>query len=236
MSQPNLLDVANFRLKAFQVAGELQLDLLKARADYQLKMMQALERRMKIELDGFELKILQDAYRDLTNTRRADLAKLRILQARAKRQEVAIRRIGMLMLGEMLSGYQCVAGWRGFFYLASQAPVVSVIQFSTLVCESEDRQAMHFYCPARAQGARESAPAQIRHSLALLDWARNQRLIPRIGSPPAQRLSEVVQVMAEGGEELRKDTARQLLEVQESLRQLREANWEQVSILLEKDR
>ena len=112
MSAPDVLDVANFQLKAFEVAAEKKAELMEAEAKYQLAMIDVLEKRVKIETDLFRLRMMQDAYQDYCNARRQSLQKLRVWQAKTERFETAVRRVGYLLLGEASSGYQCRLGWR----------------------------------------------------------------------------------------------------------------------------
>lgn len=230
MSITDWLDVAELRLEAFKTVGELQIELLEVQGEYQLNMMEALKKRVEAETDLYRLRMMQDAYRDYRNARRDSIQQLRRVEARAGRHETAARRIGYLALGETLSHYRCQVGWRGFWYLASQSPVDTVLELAAQPCGPEDREAHQFHSPRLGKAPTMGPDRKVTQSLALMDWARSTDVVPRLGSSAIKRLQELLQIMVRGADRLVERTEIRLEQARQELLQLRRANWETLEI------
>ncbi len=229
-SDPGPLDIAKFNLDAYKTAVEMQVKLMQAYADYNFRMMQVAELQVKVETNIVKLQILQDAFQSYRLARLQAMRLVNSIGERIEKYSMAIRRLNNLVLGETLSATLIGIGWQGFFFLQSQAPVNTLLELVKIKCTASDRKGKNFFNPRDPERDPADAPATIKTALQLMDWARKQNIVPRIGSSVQSRLGELLTVLGAGGKAEVDALKQQLAEAQKELKRVVEANWKNLDL------
>ncbi len=90
-----------------------------------------------------------------------------------------------------------------------------------------------FYYPRDPDKKLPNASSSIRVALLLMDWARKSSLVPRIGSPAAGRLRELLEVLGNGGTALLETSKAELTKAKQDLKRVREKAWRKIDLTTE---
>lgn len=228
---PQPLDIARFKLDAFKTSVEMHTKLIKAYADYNFRMMEVLEKRVKIETDLLKMRILQDAFADFRMARRQNLRQVRSLDEKIERHSTALDRVAFLLMGQVSRQSLVSLGWRGFWYLVAQSSPMTVLAMGRPKCRVSDRDGSNWFRPAAIATPVPNAPSSITHSFLLMDWARKQQAVPNFGSPPLEKLAELLEILGNGAQDSIKELQKRLLAAEKELKRIRDANWRTMKLV-----
>jgi hypothetical protein len=212
------LDVSKFQLDVFKAQVDAEVDLLRARADYLLKMQDVIAKEIKNEQELTRLAWmrlqLHEFSQELADTKQRFIRAL----ARERKIEVAVKRIALFAWGETIDPQLVGIAWSGFFTLLGSLSFESRMRVAGLTVSEEERAASSFSHPRTATELLQTAPESVTNALALWSWARALSYIPRSGGKAQRKLIETLETIAESGslilEKLRHETqiARERLE------------------------
>ncbi len=234
MANVNPLDLAKFNLDTYVKVAEVQAKMMEAYANYNFRMMEVLELRVKIETDLFKLQLMRAAYYDYEQARRRALRRVRDLEEKSQKFETSIRQLNHLVLAETTPASWVSIGWRGFWFLASQGPVVSVTEMSAVKCSAQDRKGKNFYRATDPGSIINDAPSDIVRALVLMDWARKQSIVPRMGTSPYEKLAELLEILSRHSKPLLNESITATKEAEKDLERIRKMNWKNIKIEDEK--
>ncbi len=222
---PSILDIAKFNLNAYETAMELQIKAMDVYGEFNLRMMEAAEKQVKIASDQVRLAMLQEAYLSYRVAQRESLRRAFALQQKLERTQTALRRLSNFAFGEAMPVQSVGLSWRGFWYITSQAPVAAVVAMSSIKCDAEARKADNFANLRDPRAKVPSAPAKIRSALTLLDWARDLQLVVRLDTPAAKLVAELLKILGAAATELAASSEAKLKSAREELARIREIGW-----------
>jgi hypothetical protein len=234
MPDPKPLDLAKFKLDAYVKVAEVQAKMMEAYANYNFRMMEVLELRVKIETDLFKLQMMRAAFYDFEQARRRALTRVRDMEAKAEKLATSIRQLNHLVLGEVTPATWVAFGWRGFWFLTSHGPVVAATEMAKIKSAAAVRKGKHFFKPSDPTASLDDAPGDINRALVLMDWARKKNVLPRIGSPPYEKFAELIEILAAHATPLLQEAGQATKEAEADLERIRKINWKNVRIEEEK--
>jgi len=214
-------------LAAFQAQVDAEVDLLKARADYMLKLQEVIAQQIKNEKDFVQLNWL---YLQAREYRRALAEAKRRLAAAQKRQQnlrFALQRAGWLAAGEAIEAHVVPTAWGAFFSLISNLPFDGRSRLANISMSPEMRLGRNFVRPRYPDQACEDAPETIQNALELWKWARARSYVPRAGSAPYTLLETSWKVLASQGEESLQGVRDEVAFAEELLKMRREVLWKE---------
>lgn len=228
------LDLAKFKLDAYVKVAEVQAKMMEAFANYNFRMMQVLELRIKIETELFKLHVMRAAFYDFEQARRRAQRRVKDMEANAAKLANSIRQLNHLVLGEITPATWVGFGWRGFWYLTSHGPVIAATEMALIKCAAADRKGKHFFKASDPTSSLDDAPSDISRALVLMDWARKKSIVPRIGSPPYEKLAELIKILSTYATPLLAEAIEATKEAEKDLERIRKMNWKNVKIEDEK--
>ena len=92
------------------------------------------------------------------------------------------------------------------------------------MARAADRKGSAFSRPAFPDQPVPDAPDSIGFAMALMDWAYKLQAVPRIGSKPYGKLSELLTAMASEGKPLLVQAKKELANSEKELKRIRELN------------
>lgn len=224
------LDVAKFNLDAYKTSIELQMQMMKAYADYNFRMMEVAQLQIKVETESVKLAILQDAFDDYRRTRLSAIQRTRTLQDNVERYSDALLRVNFLVRGGSIAASLISLGWRGFWFLCSRAPVTTVVQLSKIKCTASSRKGATFLRATTNSNVIDDAPTTIATALELMDWARNAQIVPKQGGASYELLSQTLLVLGDGAKEQLSAAKAELKAAQSDLREIQKTQWSKIDI------
>lgn len=231
---PTPLDISEFNLKAYKTSIDLQIAMMGAYADFNLKMMEVAKLQVQVETAILRRRILQDAFADFQRARNVALRRSRELHELAERYSAAIDRLTYLVMGETCPPFSVSYGWRGFWFLTSRSTVSTVVSLSKIKCSAADRKGDQFFRLSDTSAAIPNPPSTIGTALELMDWARKQLILPRLGSSPYERLYELLKILGDGAQAMLEDAKADYKEADEELKRIREKTWTEIKVDAEK--
>lgn len=233
-SEPTVLDYSKFNLDAFETTADVNMKMLKAYADFNYRMMEVAQLKIRVETDQTKLAILRKSFQTFVAAEQEAKRRIQAATKDAKRLARAIRDLNHLLLGEAVSVPLIPLGWQGFRYLMLQADTATMIKLSQARCESGDREGSCFFDPARPDDEPASAPTRITQALALMDWARRANLVPRLGSGAQNRLCDLLAILGSAASSELKERQKALKDAEQELARVRETSWDNLDVLEEK--
>ena len=227
---PSILDIAKFNLNAYETAMELQIKAMEVYGEFNLKMMEAAEKQVKIASDQVRLAMLQEAFLSYRLAQRESLRRAFALQQKLERIQTALRRLSHFAFGEAMSPQMVGLAWRGFWYITSQAPVSAVVAMSSVQCGSDSRKGENFANLHAPHAKVPSAPAKIKSALTLLDWARDQQLVVRLDSPASKLVAELLKILGAAAVELANSSEAKWKGARDELTRIREIGWKSLDV------
>lgn len=216
------LDVSKFQLDVFKAQVDAEVDLLRARADYLLKMQEVIAKEIKNEQEVTRLAWMRLQLREFSQELADTKQRFIRASARQRKIELAVKRIALFAWGEAIDPQLVGIAWSGFFTLLGSLSFESRMRVAGLTISQEERAGSSFSHPRSAGDLCQTAPESVTNALALWSWARALSYIPRSGGNAQLKLIETVKTMAESGslilEQLRNETqiARERLEEKQS--------------------
>lgn len=231
---PAPLDIAEFKLKAYKTSIDLQIAMMGAYAEFNLKMMEAAMLQVQVETAIVRKRILQDAFADFQRARYVAMRRTKELQELAERYNNAIDRLTYLVMGETCPPSLVSIGWRGFWFLTSRSTVSTVVSLGKIKCSAPDRKGVAFVRLSDTSATIPNPPSTIGTALELMDWARKQNILPRLGSSPYERLAELLEILGEGAQVMLADAMTDYKAAEDELKRIREKTWTEIKVDAEK--
>ena len=221
------IDSGKLELAAFQAQVDAEVDLLKARADFMLKLQEVVALQIKNEKDFVQLtwlhlqsseyrRALADAKRRLSNA-----------QKRQKNLQFALQRAGWLASGEALDANIVPTAWGAFFSLVSNLPFDGRIKLANISITTELRSGNGFIRPRYPEQACDNVPDSIQNALKLWEWARAKSYVPRAHSAVQGLLVTSLTELAARGDESLQTVRAEVAFAEELLRVRREILWKE---------
>lgn len=215
------------QLATFQAQVDAEVDLLKARADYMLKLQELVAMQIKNEKDFIQLTWLHLQAREY---RRALADAKRRLSRAQKRQlslQFAVQRAGWLAAGESLEASVVPTAWGAFFALVSNLPFNGRLKLANIRITPEMRVGSGFVRPRYPERACEDVPSSIGNALKVWEWARARSYVPRAGSAVQGLLEASLRELTEQGQEHVQQLRGEVAFAEELLRSRREMLWKE---------
>lgn len=221
------IDSGKLELATFQAQVDAEVDLLKARADFMLKLQEVVALQIKNEKDFVQLTWLHLQAREY---RRALADAKRSLSGAHKRQknvQFALQRAGWLISGEALNADIVPTAWGAFFSLVSNLPFNGRAKLANIPISDDMRLGSGFIRPRYPEQVCEDVPHSIQNALKLWEWARSRSYVPRAHSAVQGLLmTSLTELVAYGEESLRAMRA-EVAFAEELLRVRREILWKE---------
>lgn len=221
------IESGKLNLAAFQAQVDAEVDLLKARADFMLKLQEVVAMQIKNEKDFLQLTWLHLQAREYRRALADAKRRLSNAQKRQKNLQFALQRAGWLTAGEALDGNVVPVAWGAFFSLVSNLPFNARLKLANIPITPEMRQGSGFVRPRYPEQACDDVPESIQNALKLLEWARARSYVPRARSAVQILLATALTELAERGEETLSAVRSEVAFAEELLRVRREILWKE---------
>jgi hypothetical protein len=221
------IDSGKLELATFQAQVDAEVDLLKARADFMLKLQEVVALQIKNEKDFVQLTWLHLQAREYRRAL-AD-AKRRITQAqkRQKNLQFALQRAGWLVAGEALDAGVVPIAWGAFFSLVSNLPFNGRAKLANIPLTTDLRSGSGFIRPRHPEQACDNVPDSIQNALKLWEWARARSYVPRAHSAIQGLLVASLTELAAHADESLQTVRAEVAFAEELLRVRREILWKE---------
>ena len=227
---PDALDIAKFKLDTYKTIIDLQIKAMDVYGEFNLRMMEAAEKQIKVATDQFKLQMLQQSYLSFRAAQQEVIRRGFALQQKLERYVSALNRLNYLAMGETIPPMFVGLSWRGFWFLTSQAPVAAVVAMSAIKCDPAARKGSNFFNPQSPSQKLSNAPANIKSALTLMDWARDGQLVIRLGSPASEQLRALFKVLGDAAQDQRTSVESSLKQARDELTKLREMSWKSLDL------
>lgn len=214
-------------LATFQAQVDAEVDLLKARADFMLKLQEVVAMQIKNEKDFLQLTWLHLQAREYRRALADAKRRLTSAQKRQKNLQFALLRAGWLTAGEALDGNVVPVAWGAFFSLISNLPFNARLELANIPITPEMLLGNGFVRPRYPEQACDDVPDSVQNALKLLEWARARSYVPRARSAVQDLLVTSLTALAEHGEETLAAVRSEVAFAEELLRVRREILWKE---------
>ncbi len=189
------LEWARFDVTKQESAVESTIKLARASADYNYRMMEVLEKRVKIAGDKLKLDTMQDAFERFKEARQRSLAKAALFEKRAAAVKTHARYLLRVAQGETISPTSIVHVWSGFYFFLDALEPAAEARLDELVVGAEHRAATNFAHPTLPGDICRAAPAETEHVRQLIQFCRSRNYIPKLRSPAIRLVYRVVEIL-----------------------------------------
>jgi hypothetical protein len=227
------LDWGKLNLERMTASVDAQVKLMKAYADYNYRMMEVLEKRIKIETDILKLRVMIDAFKDFKRARSALLREIRTAEGRIARTDTNLKYMRYLQRGETLPAQLVAMVWIGFNFFLNNLPVEDEMEVASLAVTDEHRRGQYFAHNLHPEESCENAPESTCHVRGLIEFLREKNYVPRLGSPPYYLLLQVIAVLTQNAEDRIRIFQDRIATIQPRLEELRTGDWRTISIDLD---
>jgi len=227
---------AEFRLKAAQAgqgmqlsgaktAMQLRLDWMKGIADYKMKMMEILGKRVKIEQDLEQLRMLRKARIEYAAALKEIKREWRRVDKLGQRLEKHIKNALRLSMGEIINPDLLSRSWGGLIGLMRNYRIsVPVLK--------KHRAAMNWFRPRTPlTDCVEAKLAESRSDLALFIWAKKKAYIPISGSATDLLIEKILDEVDKRGRQDAVSLSSKIQAIQKQLLELRQGNWKAQKVI-----
>lgn len=221
------IERGKLNLATFQAQVDAEVDLLKARADFMLKLQEVVAMQIKNEKDFLQLTWLHLQAREYRRALADAKRRLSSAQKRQKNLQFALQRAGWLTAGEALDGNVVPVAWGAFFSLVSNLPFDARLKLANIPITPEMRLGSGFVRPRYPEQACDDVPTSIQNALKLLEWARARSYVPRAHSAVQDLLANSLTELAKRGEEALSAVRSEAAFAEELLRVRREILWKE---------
>jgi len=221
------LDQSKFNLSVFQAQVDAEVDLLKARSEFLMKIQQVIAQQIKNEQELVRLAWMRLQASEYRLALTAAKRRLALAMRRQQKLETALHRLSWLGSGESLAANLVPLAWGGFFTLVANLSFDARFRLSSLPVEGSMRSGLAFAFPRKPDSQCDDAPESINNALALWHWARTKSYVPRSMSASQQLLANCLIDLARGGEEVLTAVRNETLLAEEMLRARREPLWKE---------
>ncbi|MBL8869655.1 MAG: hypothetical protein JNK90_07660 [Planctomycetaceae bacterium] len=221
------IERGKLNLATFQAQVDAEVDLLKARGDFMIKLQEVVALQIKNEKDFVQLTWLHLQAREYRRALADAKRRLTKAQKRQKNLQFAVVRAGWLAAGEALDPGVVSVAWGAFFALVSNLPFNARLELTKIPITAEIRRGNGFIRPRYPGQACEDVPESIGNALQLLEWARARSYVPKAHSAVQGLLAVSLAELATRSEEALLAVKAEVAFAEELLRTRREILWKE---------
>lgn len=230
---PTPLDWAKFSLDRNTAVANATSTLLKAYADYNYRIMEVLEKRVKIETNLLKLRIMNDAFTDFKRARTEVMRERRKVRSRLKSIERNAKNVRYLAQGDELDADLVNLAWIGIRYFLNNAPMDVAPALNSINVSGAHRAGNHFSHNRKRGEACADAPDSVDNIRSLINFLARNAYMPRFGSPPYMLIAELINVLNRAAEDEQEELNTRLATIKDELAEIRAADWKTIDIARE---
>jgi hypothetical protein len=223
------IDQGKLNLASFQAQVDAEVDLLKARADFMLKLQEVVAQQIKNEKEFIQLSWLHLQAKEYRRALAESKRRLATARRRQANLQEALSRASWLASGEALQGNLVPLAWGGFFKLVSNLPFDGRLQLANLPITADIRSGLGFSRPRFPEQRCDDVPEAIKNTLKLWEWARSKSYLPRANSAGQKLLESSLLTLSKRGEEILLSVKAEVTLAEEILRTRREILWKETA-------
>lgn len=223
------IDQGKLNLASFQAQVDAEVDLLKARADFMLKLQEVVAQQIKNEKEFVQLSWLHLQAKEYRRALAESKRRLATARRRQTNLQEALIRASWLASGEALQGNLVPLAWGGFFKLVSNLPFDGRLQLANLPITADIRSGLGFSRPRFPEQRCDDVPEAIKNTLKLWEWARSKSYLPRANSAGQKLLESSLLTLSKRGEEILLSVKAEVTLAEEILRTRREILWKETA-------
>jgi len=209
------MDWAKLDLQRMETVGNMQIKGMMAQAEYAMKMMELLEKRVKIEKDITRLKILKDAFQNFKRERHELDAKIRVAESRVKTVKEHVGWLQRISLGQHVSQSLVTHVWSAFYYFLQQTPEPD-LPVPTEACGPEN------FTRYVTVPTTETGP------WGYILCLRKANTLPKTSTPAMRYMYTIVEKLCETAAQLTTQAAADANKAETKLARMQDSDWEQV--------
>jgi hypothetical protein len=229
----DVIAIGNFRLDAFEKLMRLQIDIAKAQIDIADKLQDVIKKQIENEERAFRLKELKNAKKRFLLMLRDAKRQVTTCQTKLSAIGLVQPKVAALALGELIVATNVGRSWSGLqqaFTLAQQVGVSPTV----VKVKAEDRRGKYFVLPSNKDFECETAPSDITDALVLfVDWCNSQHYVPKRGTPPYEKLMELITTINNSLADLASTQEDELADALEKFEELSKEKWQKVDPVAE---